>query len=151
MNAEVKEKAVGGLKTAWGYSKMFALNTMRRALILGRYTLICGRQQRLSRAQVRLGKEVQQALEQGEVNPMLAEGVKDALEKAKAIKAGKEKHYQAIAGLKEKIRTACACETPAGAGEAPPQEAPPQEAPPQEAQPEGPAPQEAGPSGPKEG
>jgi len=108
MNAEVKDKAGKTLKTVWGYTGKFALNTMRRALILGRYTLIWGIQQRLRRAQRRLGGAVLQALEQGEVNPMLAEGVKDALEKAKAIEAGKEKHYQAIASLKEKIRTACA-------------------------------------------
>lgn len=110
MDAEAKEKARGGLKTAWSYTKIFAFNTMRRALILGRYTLICGRQQRLRRALRRVGGAVLQALEQGEVNPMLAEGVKDALEKARAIKAGKEKHYQSIEGLKEKIRTAYACE-----------------------------------------
>jgi len=106
MNADRKNKAVGSLKTLWGYSKIFTLNTLRRALILGRYTLICGQQQRLRRAQRRLGGAVLQALEQGEVNPMLTEAVKDALEKAKAVKAGKDKHYRAIEGIREKIRTA---------------------------------------------
>ncbi len=110
MNSDLKNKAVGSLRIVWGYAKIFALNTMRRALILGRYTLICGQQQRLRRALRRLGDKVLQALEQGEVNPMLTEEVKDALEKAKAIKAGKDKHYQAIGALREKIRTACACE-----------------------------------------
>ena len=110
MNTEVKNKASGSMKTVWGCTKIFALNTMRRVLILGRYTLICARQQRLRCALRGLGGAVLQALEQGEVNPMLTENVKDALEKAKAVKAGKDKHYQAIDALREKIRTACACE-----------------------------------------
>jgi hypothetical protein len=80
---------------------------MRRGLILGRYALICGQQQRLRRAQRRLGGAVLQALEQGEVNPMLTDAVKDALEKAKAIKAKKDQQYQAIEGIREKIRAAC--------------------------------------------
>jgi hypothetical protein len=110
MNAEMKEKAVGSLKTVSGYSKRFAINTLRRVSILGRYTLICWQQQRLRRAQSRLGGKVLQALGQDEVNPMLSEGVKDALEKAKAVQAGKEKHYQAIEGIREKIRNTSACE-----------------------------------------
>jgi hypothetical protein len=44
------------------------------------------------------------AQEQGEVNPMLTETVKDALVKAKTVKAGKDRQYQAIEGLREKIR-----------------------------------------------
>jgi hypothetical protein len=124
MNPDVKNQAAGALKTVWGCTKIFTSNIMRRALILGRYTLICGRQQRLRRAQRRLGGVVLQALEQGEVNPMLTEAVKDALAKAKAIKAGKDKHYQAIAGLREKIRTACACESPAKPAEPRPGEGP---------------------------
>lgn len=110
MNADVKNKATGALKTICSYAKIFTCNTLRRGLILGRYTLICGQQQRLRRAQRRLGNAVLQALDQGEVNPMLTEAVKDALEKAKTVKAGKDKHYQAIEGIREKIRTACACE-----------------------------------------
>jgi hypothetical protein len=106
MNTDVKDKAVGSLKALCGYSKIFTLNILRRALILGRYTLICWQQQRLRRAQRRLGNAVLNALAQGEVNPMLTEPVKDALEKAKTVKAGKEKHYQAIEGIREKIRSA---------------------------------------------
>jgi len=121
MNAEVKSQAAGALKTVWGYTQIFAVNTLRRTLILGRYTLICWQQQRLRRSQRRLGGAVLQALEQGEVNPMLAEGVKDALEKAKAIKAGKDKHYQAIAAIREKIRSAGACESPPKNAEPPPE------------------------------
>jgi hypothetical protein len=106
MNSNLKNKAAGSLGTIRGYTKIFVSNTFRRVLILGRYALICGRQQRLRRAQRRLGGAVLQALEQGEVNPMLTEAVKDALEKAKVIKAGKDKHYQAIDALREKIRAA---------------------------------------------
>ena len=121
MNADAKDKAAGAVKTAWGYTRVLALNTLRRIVILGRYTLICWHQQRLRRAQRRLGGAVLQSLAQGEVNPMLTEGVKDALEKAKAVKGGKEKHYQAIDALREKIRTVRACEAPAGAEKPPPQ------------------------------
>jgi len=110
MNADVKNKAAGILKTVCSYTQLFAVNAVRRSLILGRYTLACWQQQRLRCAQRGLGRAVLQALEQGEINPMLAEGVKDALEKAKAVKAGKEEHYQAIQAIREKIRTSCACE-----------------------------------------
>lgn len=131
MNAEAKDKAVGALKTVWGYSRMFAVNTLRRGVILGRYSLICWQQQRLRGAQGKVGREVLKALEQGEVNPMLTEGVKDALTKAETVRGRKEKQYQAIAGIREKIRTSCACAAPAEAKEPPPvQEAPPAEEPP---------------------
>jgi hypothetical protein len=107
---DVKNKAMGTLNTILRYAGIFAVNTMRRALILGRYTLVCWQQQRLRRAQRRLGKAVLAALEQGEVNPMLTEGVKDALEKAKAIQVKKDQQYQAVAAIREKIRAARACE-----------------------------------------
>ena len=108
MKADAKDKAAGALKTVWGCIKGLTLNILRRGLILGRYTLICWHQQRLRRAQRRLGGAVLESLAQGEVNPMLTEEVKDALEKAKAVKSGKEKHYQAIEAIRGKIRTACA-------------------------------------------
>jgi hypothetical protein len=122
MNADVKNKAAGALKTIWAYTQMFTLNSLRRVLILWRYTLICLQQQRLRRAQRRLGGAVLQGLEQGEVNPMLTEKVKDSLEKAKVIKAGKDKHYQAIDAIREKIRTACPGGSPPKAAEPPPEE-----------------------------
>ncbi len=107
---DVKTKAVGTLNTILRYARIFAVNSMRRGLILGRYTLACWQQQRMRCAQRRLGKAVLAALEQGEVNPMLAEGVKDALDKAKAIQARKDQQYQAVAVIREKIRNSCACE-----------------------------------------
>jgi hypothetical protein len=124
MNADVKNQAAGVLKAVWGCAKRFAVNTLRRTLILGRYTLICGQQQRLRRAQRRLGGAVLQALAQGEVNPMLTEGVKDALGKARVIQAGKDKQYQAIEGIREKIRTAWASAPPPRAAAPPPEEGP---------------------------
>lgn len=112
MSAASKDKGITFFKTAFRYSKIFLLNTLRRTLILGRYTLICWQQQRLRRASRLLGTRVLRALEEGEVNPMIAEEVKDAIERARAIKAVKDRHYQAIAAIREKIRTACACEFP---------------------------------------
>ena len=56
MSTEVKDKAVGVLQIIWGYSRMFAVNTMRRAVMLARYTLICWQQQRLRGAQGKVGR-----------------------------------------------------------------------------------------------
>ncbi len=86
------------------FLKIFLFNTLRRILILGRYTLICWQQQRLRRAFRLLGARVVAALEEGEVNPMLTEPVKDALARAKAIQTVKDQHYQAIEAVREKIR-----------------------------------------------
>ena len=128
MSTDVKAKAKGALETALGHSKKFAVNTMRRSAILGRYTLAGWQEKRIRGAQRRVGREVLQALEQGAEDPMQAPGVKNALEKAEAMKAGKEKQYQAIQGIKEKIRNSRVSRAPAGAEEAPPvQEAAPAE------------------------
>lgn len=112
MSSDFQEKALKGLKTAWGYTKIFTLNSWRRVLLLGRYTLICWQAQQLRRARRFLGTQVLKALERGEVNPMLTAEVKDALKKARDLAEVKERHYQAIAALREKIRTACSCEFP---------------------------------------
>lgn len=129
MNADVKNKAAGILKTIFSFTRLFALNTMRRGMILGRYTLACWQQQRLRCAQRKLGRAVMLSLDGGEVNPMLAESVKDALEKAGAVKAGKEKHYQVIEAIREKIRTSKAGEAPAAPREPQPAETGPSEPP----------------------
>ena len=84
--------------------KRFTLNTWRRLLILGRLAAGCWQQRRLNRAWRRLGMEVHLALEAGEVNPMLTEPVRDAVLRARDLKAAKERQAQLIAGLKEKIR-----------------------------------------------
>ncbi len=120
MSGDQKAAAVKGLKTVGICARLFILNTWRRGLILGRYGLICLQRQKLRRAWRRLGAQVMESLAAGEVNPMLTDGVKDALQKARGISEIRDRHYQAIAGLRIKIATACACESPAE----PPEESP---------------------------
>jgi len=84
--------------------KNFTLNSYRRLLILGHYTTACFHQQRLRRTWSDLGKNVHQAVETGENNPLLNESVQEKLNRAEAVKGSKERHYEAIATLKDKIR-----------------------------------------------
>jgi hypothetical protein len=90
----------------------FILNFFRRLLIVGHYAMICVHQQRLRRAWSVLGKNIHQAVEAGEDNPMLSESVQEKLNRAEVVKGTKERHYQAIAALKDKIQ-ACRTESPA--------------------------------------
>lgn len=115
MAADYQATAVKILKTTWKYTAILALNTLRRGMILGRYTLICWQQQKLRRAMRHLGTGFFAALERGEVHPLVVDEVSQALRRAKDIKEGKERHYQAIAAIRERIRTSCTCETPAAA------------------------------------
>lgn len=94
-----------------------AINTLRRLLILVHYAFACWQQQRLRRAWRRLGQLVHSALEEGEVNPMLTEPVKDALQQARKLKALKDRQYEAISAIREKIRQSRAAEAPAPAPE----------------------------------
>jgi len=108
------------LTAALGRLQIFFLNTWRRLMILGRYTIICFHQQSLRRAWRLLGKEIHQAVDGGEVNPMLTGEVKDSLARAQAAKALKDRHYQAIAALREKILASRSGEAPpAGETEGP--------------------------------
>lgn len=100
------------LSSVLHFLKIFLLNSWRRLLMLWHYTIICFHQQRLRRAWRRLGQRVHLALDSGEINPMLAGEVKDSLSKAQAIKTAKDRHYQAIAALREKIRASRAEEAP---------------------------------------
>jgi len=86
----------------WLY--IFTLNLWRRLCILGRYTIICFHQQRLRRAWRLLGRQLHQTVAGGEVNPMLTEEVQDRLARAEVIKETKDRHYQAVAALRQKIR-----------------------------------------------
>lgn len=104
MSARYGEKTGSLAAAAVRFISTFTLNTLRRSAILGRYTLVCWQQQRLRKAWRRLGERVHLALEEGEVNPMLTEPVKDAVEKAKKLKAFKDRQYAAIQVLREKIR-----------------------------------------------
>lgn len=117
------------------YLKIFTLNLWRRLVILWHYLVIFFHRQRLCRAWGRLGQRVHEAVDQGEVNPMLTDEVKDSLAKAQAVQAKKDRHYEAVAALREKIRASRteAAPVPQKTEEAPPpQEAEP--APPPEAE-----------------
>jgi hypothetical protein len=121
-------KGLKGLKCAGWYAKTLALNTLRRGLILGRYTLACWQKQKVNKAMRRLGDQFFQALERGETNPLVVSEVSDAVNKAKGIKAAKDKNYQAVAAIREKIRAAWAKEPPpVPAPETPPPAAEPAE------------------------
>ncbi len=112
MSAAFQERAteVAGRVTRW--VKRIILNTWRRLLILGRLAAGFWQQRRLNRAWRRLGKEVHLALEAGEVNPLLTEPVRDAVLKARDVRAAKERQVQAMQALREKIRASRAAEAP---------------------------------------
>jgi hypothetical protein len=118
MSARFAEQGGNVLKAVLRFLATFTLNSLRRLIILGRYTLICWQQQRLRRAWRRLGQRVYTVLEEGEVNPMLTEPVKDAVKQARSLKAVKDRHYQAILALREKMRAARAPDVSAPAEEA---------------------------------
>jgi len=121
MTADYQGLATKGLKGAGWYAKNLALNTLRRGLILGRYTLACWQKQKVNKAMRRVGEQFFQALEQGETNPLVVSEVSDAVKKAKDLKEVKDKNYQAVAAIREKIRAAWANEPPpAPAPETPP-------------------------------
>jgi len=112
MSADLKDKAVQGLKSTWCNTWTFTANTGRRAKILGRYTLACWQQQKLRKAMRRLGGQILQALEQGEANPLTAPEVSQALQQAMDLKERKAKNYQAMEAIRERIRTSCVIPTP---------------------------------------
>jgi hypothetical protein len=115
-------KGLKGLKAACWCAKTLALNTLRRGLILGRYTLACWQKQKVNKAMRRLGEQFFQALEQGETNPLVVSAVSDAVKKAKDLKEVQDRNYQAVAATREKIRAAWAKEPPPAPAE--PAEAP---------------------------
>jgi len=123
MSADYKDLAVKGLKGTCWYTKTLAVNMLRRSLILGRYTLACWQKQKLNKAMRRLGEEFFQGLEQGETNPLVVSAVSDAVNRAKDLKAVKDKNYQAMAAIREKMRAAWAKEPPPAPAPKPPPEA----------------------------
>jgi len=129
MSADYQGLALKGLKGACWYARTLALNTLRRGLILGRYTLACWQKQKVNKAMRRLGEQFFQALEQGETNPLVVSAVSDAVKKAKDLKEVKDKNYQAVAAIREKIRAAWTqAPPPPPAPETPPAPAEPAEA-----------------------
>jgi hypothetical protein len=112
MSAELADKAATGLKKTWCSTWTLAINSGRRAKILSRYGLACWQQQKINRALGKLGVQTFQALEQGEGNPLSAPEVNAALQKAKELKEAKDKNYQAIAAIRERIKGSCVIATP---------------------------------------
>lgn len=112
MSADIKEAAASGAKKTWCTLWNFTVNTGRRAQILGRYTLACWQQSKIKCAERTLGEKTYQALEQGEANPLSAPEVNEALQKVREAKERKEKNYQTIAAIREKISSSCVIPTP---------------------------------------
>ncbi len=92
--------------------RTFLLNSWRRLIMLSHYSLILFHHLRLRRAWRLLGRQVFRSLEAGEVNPLLADAVKDSLAKAQALQSRKNRHLQAVETLREKIRASRAAEPP---------------------------------------
>jgi hypothetical protein len=112
MNGDLKDKAASGLKRTWCTSWTFAVNTARRAKILGRYGLACWQQYKIRRALANLGTQIVNAVERGEDNPMAAPDVGTALQRANELKEIKEKNYQTIEEIRDSIRSSCVIPTP---------------------------------------
>ncbi len=113
MSADTKAIPVrAACANCWCNLWTFTVNIGRRAQILGRYAMACGQQQKIKKAERLLGAKTFQALERGEANPLVAPEVSEAVQKAKEAKEVKAKNYQAIAAIREKIRSSCVIPTP---------------------------------------
>lgn len=112
MSNDIKDMAASGAKKTWCTLWTFTVDMARRTKILGRYTLACWQQQKIKCAERHLGAKTFQALEQGEANPLTAPEVNEAVQKVKDLKEVKDKNYQAIAAIRERIRTSCVIPTP---------------------------------------
>jgi hypothetical protein len=121
MRAELAGKAASGIKKTWSTAWNLAINSGRRAKILGRYGLACWQQQKLNRAMGKLGVHTFQALEQGEGNPLGAPEVNEAVQKAKELREAKDKNYQAMEAIRERIRASGVKEPPPPPPAAPPE------------------------------
>ncbi len=106
MGADYQGSAIKGLKATWWYTRNLAINSLRRGLILGRYSLACWQKQKVNKAMSHLGAQFFQALERGETNPLVVSEVSDAVKKAKDLKEIKDKNYLAIAAMRERMRAA---------------------------------------------
>ena len=106
MASETPSHASQILAKVLRFLRIFTLNLWRRLIMLWHYSVICLHQQRFRRACRQLGARVFASLEAGEVNPMLVEEVKDSVDKAQALKRLKDRHYEALAALRQKIKAA---------------------------------------------
>jgi len=114
MASEPAQKGGQMLASVLHCLKIFTINSYRRLLIVGHYAIICFHQQCLRRAWRVLGKNIHEAVAAGEDNPLLSESVQEKLNRAEVIKGAKERHYEAIVALREKIK-ACREESSAAA------------------------------------
>jgi len=90
------------------YAKIILLNTGRRLLLWGRGILLWWQGRKFRKACRVLGEQVIASLDGGEVNPLLTEAVKDSLDKARAVKAVRDRHLEAAAALRQKMAEAWA-------------------------------------------
>lgn len=104
MTAEITGKAKEISSNTLSLLKRWSINALRRVIILFRYVAVYLHHRRLNRGWRRLGKEVHLALERGEINPMLAEPVRDAVLQVRDLKAAKDRQLEAIAAIRAKIR-----------------------------------------------
>jgi hypothetical protein len=109
---DIPDKAASGAKKVWCTTWTFAVNTARRTQILGKYGQACWQQANIKKAERLLGEKSFQALERGEANPLAASEVNEAVQKLKEAKEQKEKTYEAIAAIREKISSSCVIPTP---------------------------------------
>jgi hypothetical protein len=109
---DIKDTAASGVKKTWCTLWNFTVNTARRGRILGKYGQACWQQANIKKAERLLGEKSFQALERGEANPLAAPEVNEAVQKVKEAKEQKEKTYQAIAAIREKICSSCVIPTP---------------------------------------
>lgn len=109
---DIPDKAASGTKKFWCTTWTFAVNTARRGQILGKYGLACAQQAKIKKAERLLGEKSFQALERGEANPLAAPEVNEAVQKVKDAKEQKEKTYQDIAAIREKVGSSCVIPTP---------------------------------------
>lgn len=128
MSADLKDKAAGGLKKILSGTWSFSINTARRAEILRRHGLAYWQQRKIDRALSKVGHHTFEALEQGESNPLAVPEVNEALDKARKLKEKKDKNYQSMEAIRERIRASRAKEPPPPPPAAPPA-APPEAAP----------------------
>ncbi|MCL4502572.1 MAG: hypothetical protein M1438_12100, partial [Deltaproteobacteria bacterium] len=109
---DTAEKQVSGAKKAWCSLWNFTVNTGRRTQILGKYGQACWQQAKIKKAERELGEKAFQALERGETNPLTAPEVNEAVQQVKNLKEKKEKTYQDIAAIQERISSSCVIPTP---------------------------------------
>ena len=112
MSDDYNKMVASGVKTVWCTTWTFTVNTGRRLKILGRYALACQQQANIKKATQELGEKTLQALARGEANLLTDPEVNAALQKIQELEEVKEKNYQEIAAIRERISSSCVIATP---------------------------------------